>query len=99
MSTKERGHAALGHILQAIADYRVAVGDLDLEALILDRTRYYAAERLVEIISEASRRIPQEWKNEFPNVPWRDIAAVGNVLRHTTRSWTIRSFTTCEANR
>ncbi len=41
-----------------------------------------AAERGIEIISEASRHIPEELKNTEPTVPWRQIAGVGNVLRH-----------------
>jgi uncharacterized protein with HEPN domain len=44
-----------------------------------------AAERCVEIISEASKRIPQEWKAEHPEVPWQDIAGIGSVLRTTMR--------------
>ena len=46
------------------------------------RTRRYAVERCVEIISEGSRRIPDEWKAEHPSIPWSDIAGIGSVLRH-----------------
>jgi uncharacterized protein with HEPN domain len=41
-----------------------------------------AVERCVEIISEASRAIPQEMKNAYPTQPWPEIAAIGNLLRH-----------------
>jgi uncharacterized protein with HEPN domain len=34
------------------------------------------------IISEASRRLPATMKARHPEVPWRDIAAIGNILRH-----------------
>lgn len=78
----ERGRAALGDMLQAIERCRLVLGDLTAEALADDFVRYCAAERLVEIISEASRRLPRSWKAGFPNVPWADIAAIGNVLRH-----------------
>ena len=44
--------------------------------------RHYAVERCVEIISEASRRLPNEWKVEHPLIPWSDIAGIGSVLRH-----------------
>ena len=36
----------------------------------------------LEIISEASRSIPEEMKTLEPDVPWREIAGIGNVLRH-----------------
>lgn len=40
------------------------------------------AERSIEIVSEASRHIPQELKARYPDVPWQQIAEIGNVLRH-----------------
>jgi len=41
-----------------------------------------AVERCVEIVSEASRSIPDELKLEFVEQPWPEIAAIGNLLRH-----------------
>lgn len=32
---------------------------------------------------EASRGIPNELKNEFAEQPWPEIAAIGNLLRHS----------------
>lgn len=40
------------------------------------------AERALEIISEASRRLPEDWKAARPGIPWRRIADIGNHLRH-----------------
>jgi uncharacterized protein with HEPN domain len=41
-----------------------------------------AVERELEIISEASRHIPADLQEVAPEVPWREIAGIGNVLRH-----------------
>ena len=41
-----------------------------------------AAERGVEIISEASRHLPEELKARHPYPRWRQVAGIGNVLRH-----------------
>jgi uncharacterized protein with HEPN domain len=41
-----------------------------------------AVERCIEIISEASRRIPSDLKARHPEIPWRKVAGVGNVFRH-----------------
>ena len=38
--------------------------------------------RCLEIISEASRRLPGELKDRHPQVPWADMAGAGNVYRH-----------------
>jgi uncharacterized protein with HEPN domain len=41
-----------------------------------------AVERCLERISEASRSIPDAIKANYPQQPWRDVANIGNVLRH-----------------
>ena len=42
----------------------------------------FAVIRCLEIVSEASRRLPDELKARHPSIPWRDIAGAGNVYRH-----------------
>jgi len=42
----------------------------------------HGAQRAIEIISEASRHVPDELKTNHPNIRWRSIAGIGNVLRH-----------------
>ncbi len=37
---------------------------------------------MVEIISEASRRLPSPWQEAFPHIAYKQIAGIGNVLRH-----------------
>ena len=41
-----------------------------------------AVERGFEIISEASRRIPDDLGVQAPATLWRQIAAIGSLLRH-----------------
>jgi uncharacterized protein with HEPN domain len=41
-----------------------------------------ATQRGIEIVSEASRHIPDHLKPRYPGIPWRDIAGIGNLLRH-----------------
>jgi len=42
----------------------------------------YAVTRALEIISEASRRLPAEMKERHPQIPWADVAGAGSVYRH-----------------
>lgn len=42
-----------------------------------------AIERWLEIISEASRHVPEELKAKEPAIPWRQIADIGNIIRHS----------------
>lgn len=46
----------------------------------------WLVERGVEIISEASRHLPPELKERHPHIPWRNVAGIGNVLRHNYES-------------
>jgi uncharacterized protein with HEPN domain len=43
---------------------------------------FYAATRCLEIISEASRRLPKNLKAGHPEIPWKEMAGVGNIYRH-----------------
>src|SRR4029450_1893792 len=51
-------------------------------AYIRDRKTVYAVTRALEIISEASRRLPDGLKARHPTIDWAGIAAVGNIYRH-----------------
>ena len=42
----------------------------------------YAVTRCIEIISEASRRLPDEIKTRHPSIAWKNMAGAGNVYRH-----------------
>lgn len=41
-----------------------------------------AIERCVEIVSEASRHVPDAMKKMHPDAKWHEIRAIGNILRH-----------------
>jgi uncharacterized protein with HEPN domain len=41
-----------------------------------------ALERGIEVISEASRHLGGELKSQHKDVRWKDIAGIGNILRH-----------------
>ena len=47
-----------------------------------DNLRLYAVIRCLEIISEASRRLPEMLKDRHPAIQWKGMAAAGNIYRH-----------------
>ncbi|MFN0102746.1 MAG: DUF86 domain-containing protein [Bryobacteraceae bacterium] len=55
---------------------------LDAQAFRSDRRTVYAVVRALEIISEASRRLPQDLFDRHPQIDWAAVAASGNVYRH-----------------
>ena len=72
----------LHDILEAIVGVRAAIGSMPLGTYVASWTTRRAAERAIEIISEASRHLPEPLKASEPDVPWREIASIGDVLRH-----------------
>jgi len=38
--------------------------------------------RRLEIIGEAVKRLPEDLKGDYPNIPWKDIAGTRDVLIH-----------------
>ena len=43
---------------------------------------FYGVTRCLEIISEASKRLPAELKERHAHIRWSEIAGAGNVYRH-----------------
>ena len=41
-----------------------------------------ATERLLEVVCEASRNLPDDIKSAEPNIDWRKMIDFGNLLRH-----------------
>lgn len=71
------------HDMLAAIDAATEMTDgIGLGAYRSDLKLRFAVERAVEIVSEASRHVPEASKASFPDVPWAEIAAIGNRLRH-----------------
>src|ERR1039457_2527990 len=58
------------------------VAGIDYEAFRDDTRTVYAVTRCLKIISEASRRLPDELKARYPSIAWKNMAGAGNVYRH-----------------
>ena len=55
---------------------------LDLTAFRTDRKTVYAVVGALEIIWEASRRLPSELIDRHPEIDWAAVGAAGNIYRH-----------------
>jgi uncharacterized protein with HEPN domain len=73
----------LNHIKESISHIRALLAGKSMEQLASDSVARAALERFLERISEASRHIPASIKEHLGgDIPWKDIANLGNVLRH-----------------
>jgi uncharacterized protein with HEPN domain len=58
------------------------IAGFDYDEFRDDARTVYAVTRCLEIISEASRRLPNEMKARYPSIAWKNMAGAGNVYRH-----------------
>ena len=72
----------LADMVEAIDRIRGLMDGVTLEAFEGDWQRQWLVQRGVEIISEASRHLPDELKTRNADIPWQKVAGIGNVLRH-----------------
>lgn len=71
----------LAHILERIdrvREYTIQGRD----AFFSDRRTQDAVIRNFEVIGEASKRIPEEYRKAHPTIPWRELSGFRDVLIH-----------------
>ena len=72
----------LAHILESIEAIEAYTSDLD-EAAFLDDARVQdAVVRRLEIIGEAVKNLPDAFRAARPEVPWKRLAGLRDVLIH-----------------
>ncbi|MCJ8517510.1 HepT-like ribonuclease domain-containing protein [Pseudorhizobium tarimense] len=69
-------------MLEAVAVVEHAVGNRSVEEYESDRITRFAVERAIEIVSDASRRISDELLATQPEIEWKKVRGIGNILRH-----------------
>jgi uncharacterized protein with HEPN domain len=72
----------LSDILEAIEIVERATAGKTFEQFQDDRLLCFGVQRAIEIISEATRHIPDNTLALRPEIPWRKIRGTGSVLRH-----------------
>jgi uncharacterized protein with HEPN domain len=72
-------------IVEEMLDYieqaEAYVQGMSFEQYSSDQKTQRAVERCIEVISEASRHIPDEAEGKHPQIPWSDVAGIGNIFR------------------
>jgi uncharacterized protein with HEPN domain len=74
--------AALREIAHHIELATGFVDGMSFDAFRNDLRTFYTVTRCLEIVSEASRRLPDDLKARHPAIARREMAGAGNIYRH-----------------
>jgi len=72
----------LRHMLDAIDLIESYLKDKSYEEFEKNRMLQDAVIREIEIIGEASKNLSAEFRNKYPEIPWRQIAGMRDKLIH-----------------
>jgi len=72
----------LRDILDAIEKIELFIEGMDFEKFSRDAKTIFAVVRALEIIGEASKKIPEMPKKQNPGLPWREMAGIRDKLIH-----------------
>jgi len=72
----------LAHILESIGEIERNIQNLTEEEFLANTTIQDAIIRRLEIIGEATKNLPEPFKSEHPNIEWRKVAGLRDVIVH-----------------
>jgi uncharacterized protein with HEPN domain len=72
----------LRHILDETEYVMTKTGGLSQEQFIIDETLKRAFVRSLEIIGEATKKVPENFRQKYPQVEWRAMAGMRDRLIH-----------------
>lgn len=72
----------LQDILETIDYLEIFVDGVTLESFEANPEKLFAVVKALEITGEAVKKIPGDIRNQYPQIPWKDIAGMRDILVH-----------------
>jgi len=81
MSRHDAG-VTLAQLLDFIREARQLAAGTAIEKILHDQLTLRAFERVMELVGEAVKRLPGDVKEEAPEIPWKKISGMRDVISH-----------------
>jgi uncharacterized protein with HEPN domain len=82
MRPEDRDAALLWDMLEAAKDIRDFVEGVSADAFASDKKMRYAVERQLLALGEAAKGVSDSFKALHPEIPWRSLTGLRNILAH-----------------
>ena len=69
-------------ILDAMGKAELLLLNMTYDEFEADFRTNYAAVRALEIIGEATKRLPMSLREQYPTIPWKDMAGMRDKIIH-----------------
>jgi uncharacterized protein with HEPN domain len=72
----------IDHIIECADIIEHYIKNLAKSKFLKSREKHDAVIRRIEIIGEATKHIPKSFKDKYPDIPWKKIAGMRDMLIH-----------------
>jgi uncharacterized protein with HEPN domain len=72
----------LQDILETIAYLDTFTDGVSLEEFEANPEKLFAVVKALEIVGEAVKKIPDDIRAQYPQIPWKDVAGMRDILVH-----------------
>ena len=71
------------NIMDSIENIESFLKEISKESFFKDGLRQSAVIRQLEVIGEATKNIPDSFRKKYPEIPWKKIVGLRDIIIHT----------------